>query len=61
MADLIITQALKIVTSLERSYAEFDGLNPTWETLEGIAKHNGPVDDPLPYALAEYNTQHDLN
>ena len=53
-------QALKIVTSLERSYAEFDGLNLTWETLEGIAKHNGPVDDPLPYALAEYNTKHDL-
>lgn len=54
-------QALKIVTSLERSYAEFDGLNLTWETLEGIAKHNGPVDDPLPYALAEYNAKHDLD
>ena len=53
-------QALKIVTSLERSYAEFDGLNLTWETLEGIAKHNGPVDDPLPYALAEYNAKHEL-
>ena len=53
-------QALKIVTSLERSYAEFDGLNLTWETLEGIAKHNGPVDHPLPYALAEYNAKHDL-
>jgi dGTPase len=53
-------QALKIVTSLERSYAEFDGLNLTWETLEGIAKHNGPVDAPLPYALAEYNAKHDL-
>lgn len=53
-------QALKIVTSLERSYAEFDGLNLTWETLEGIAKHNGPVDQPLPYALAEYNAKHDL-
>ena len=53
-------QALNIVTSLERSYAEFDGLNLTWETLEGIAKHNGPVDDPLPYALAEYNAKHDL-
>ena len=53
-------QALKIVTSLERSYAEFDGLNLTWETLEGIAKHNGPVDEPLPYALAEYNAEHDL-
>ena len=53
-------QALKIVTSLERSYAEFDGLNLTWETLEGIAKHNGPVDAPLPYAFAEYNAKHDL-
>jgi dGTPase len=53
-------QALKIVTSLERSYAEFDGLNLTWETLEGIAKHNGPVYEPLPYALAEYNAKHDL-
>ena len=53
-------QALKIVTSLERSYAEFDGLNLTWETLEGIAKHNGPVDAPLPYALAEYNAKHGL-
>ena len=53
-------QALKIVTSLERTYAEFDGLNLTWETLEGIAKHNGPVHAPLPYALAEYNALHDL-
>ncbi len=36
-------QALRIVTRLERHYAEFDGLNLTWECLEGIAKHNGPV------------------
>jgi len=36
-------QAVRIVTSLERHYAEFDGLNLTWETLEGLAKHNGPV------------------
>lgn len=53
-------QALKIVTSLERHYAEWDGLNLTWETLEGIAKHNGPVTGELPPALAEYNTRHDL-
>jgi dGTPase len=54
-------QAIRIVTRLERHYAEFDGLNLTWETLEGIAKHNGPVlDDPLPWALAEYNACHDL-
>lgn len=53
-------QALRIVTRLERHYARFDGLNLTWETLEGIAKHNGPVDGALPYALAEVNAQWDL-
>src|SRR6056297_1805153 len=62
-------QALRIVTTLERHYAEFDGLNLTWETLEGIAKHNGPVGlhdvgnasvNGLPWALAEYNARHDL-
>ena len=53
-------QTLRIVTSLERHYAEFDGLNLTWDTLEGIAKHNGPVVGDLPYALAEYNALHDL-
>jgi len=63
-------QALRIVTRLERHYADFDGLNLTWETLEGIAKHNGPVTGPnadakhagpLPYALAEVNAQWDLD
>ncbi|MDJ0820723.1 MAG: deoxyguanosinetriphosphate triphosphohydrolase [Paracoccaceae bacterium] len=53
-------QTLRIVTRLERHYAEFDGLNLTWDTLEGIAKHNGPVAGDIPYALAEYNAQHDL-
>ncbi|MEY4983660.1 MAG: hypothetical protein RIR62_1926 [Pseudomonadota bacterium] len=62
-------QALRIVTRLERHYADFDGLNLTWEALEGIAKHNGPVtgpnadkkhDGPLPYALAEVNAMWDL-
>jgi dGTPase len=60
-------QALKIVTGLERHYAEFDGLNLTWETLEGIAKHNGPLlasadaaPDRLPFAIAEYVARHDL-
>ena len=63
-------QALRIVTRLERHYAGFDGLNLTWECLEGIAKHNGPVTgafaddkhtrDPLPYALAEANADWDL-
>ena len=57
-------QTIRIVTRLERHYAEFDGLNLTWETLEGIAKHNGPVTEAgtadLPYALAEYDALHDL-
>ncbi|NNF25141.1 MAG: deoxyguanosinetriphosphate triphosphohydrolase [Rhodobacteraceae bacterium] len=62
-------QAIRIVTSLERHYAEFDGLNLTWETLEGLAKHNGPIaplrsdgrlTGDLPWALAAYNAEHDL-
>ena len=53
-------QAIKIVTRLECHYATFDGLNLTWESLEGIAKHNGPVTGVLPYALAEYTAEHDL-
>ncbi|WP_163849472.1 deoxyguanosinetriphosphate triphosphohydrolase [Pseudooceanicola aestuarii] len=53
-------QAIRIVTSLERHYAEWDGLNLTWETLEGIAKHNGPVTGEIPHALARYDAQHDL-
>lgn len=53
-------QALRIVTRLERHYADFDGLNLTWEALEGIAKHNGPVTGELPYALAEVNAAWDL-
>ena len=53
-------QAIKIVTRLEAHYAEFDGLNLTWETLEGIAKHNGPVTGEVPFALAEYAGRHDL-
>jgi dGTPase len=53
-------QAIRIVTHLERHYAEFDGLNLTWETLEGIAKHNGPVSEPTPWALAAYCDGHDL-
>ncbi len=53
-------QAIRIVTALEQHYAAFDGLNLTWETLEGIAKHNGPVTGDIPYALAEANAAFDL-
>ena len=38
-------QSLRIVTRIERKYAGFDGLNLTWETLEGLVKHNGPLVD----------------
>ena len=58
---------LRIVTHNEARYAEFDGLNLTWETLEGVAKHNGPLlktpdgaVDHLPWAVAEYHRVHDL-
>jgi len=57
-------QSLRIVTKLEHRYAAFDGLNLTWETLEGLVKHNGPIaakpDKPVPLAITEYNAQHDL-
>ena len=57
-------QALRVLTRLERRYADFDGLNLTWEALEGIAKHNGPLigegKPPIPVAVAEYNADHDL-
>ncbi len=52
-------QSLKAVTLLETRYAGFDGLNLTWETLEGLAKHNGPVRRPAPY-IAEYDRRHPL-
>ena len=52
-------QALRIVTRLESRYAAFDGLNLTWETLEGLAKHNGPLTDP-PDFIAEYHATHPL-
>ncbi len=54
------TQSMRIVTVLERRYADFDGLNLTWETLEGLAKHNGPVAAPSAY-LAAYDREHPLD
>ncbi|WP_428393585.1 deoxyguanosinetriphosphate triphosphohydrolase [Lichenicoccus sp.] len=54
------TQSIRIVALLERRYAAFDGLNLTWESLEGLAKHNGPVRDPSPY-LVEYDRGHPLD
>jgi dGTPase len=65
-------QSLRVVTALERRYPRFDGLNLTWETLEGLVKHNGPLVDRdgrpigpyaakgLPTAIAEYASVQDL-
>jgi dGTPase len=65
-------QTLRVVTSLEHRYPDFDGLNLTWETLEGIVKHNGPLversgapvgryrEHGIPAGISEYNRTHDL-
>ncbi|CCD91636.1 putative dGTP triphosphohydrolase [Bradyrhizobium sp. ORS 375] len=53
-------QTLRIVTSFEQRYPDFDGLNLTWESLEGIVKHNGPLQGPVPAGIAEFNTRFDL-
>ncbi len=61
-------QSLRIVTKLERRYAEYDGINLTWETLEGLVKHNGPlvnaegegVKGPVPLPILEYCELQDL-
>src|SRR5918994_3835611 len=50
---------IRIVTRLETPYADFDGLNLSWEALEGLAKHNGPVTDPN-WAMTEANFEFDL-
>ncbi|HEY0265855.1 MAG TPA: deoxyguanosinetriphosphate triphosphohydrolase, partial [Rhizomicrobium sp.] len=47
--------ALRLVTKLEHRYAGFDGLNLTWETLEGLVKHNGPLSLPLPGPIASFD------
>ena len=57
-------QSFRIVTKLERRYPDFDGLNLTWETLEGVIKHNGPVEErlgePAWRAIADYASEVDL-
>jgi dGTPase len=47
-------QTLRVVTALERRYAQFDGLNLTWETLEGLVKHNGPLTDRAGAPIGRY-------
>lgn len=52
-------QTIRILTKLEKKYVAFEGLNLSWECLEGAAKHNGPINNP-PRALLEYNKKHNL-
>jgi dGTPase len=47
-------QTLRVVTALERRYAEFDGLNLVWETREGLVKHNGPLTDRAGAPIGRY-------
>src|SRR5712675_3429373 len=65
-------QTLRVITSLEHRYPEFDGLNLTWESLEGIVKHNGPLSERsgaavgryrehgIPVGVSDYNRIYDL-
>ena len=53
--------SLKIMTKIEIHYPEFDGLNLTWETLEGTVKHNGPIKKILSPYLKEFNKKFDLD
>jgi dGTPase len=65
-------QTLRVVTAVEHRYPEFDGLNLTWESLEGIVKHNGPLTDRggapvgryrehgIPVGIADYVKTYDL-
>jgi dGTPase len=65
-------QALRVVTSLEHRYPEFDGLNLTWESLEGVVKHNGPLtersgvpaerysESGIPVGISDFNGKYDL-
>jgi dGTPase len=61
-------QSLRVVTLLEKKYARFDGLNLTWEALEGLVKHNGPLtganarhpNHPVPEPILDYCARQDL-
>jgi dGTPase len=57
-------QTFRVVTELEQRYPQFNGLNLTWETLEGVIKHNGPIshrlDDPSWKWVADFTAEYDL-
>ena len=53
-------QTLRVITLIEKRHPDFDGLNLSWESLEGIVKHNGPIEK-IPYLIENYNSFHNLD
>ncbi len=54
-------QTLRVITLIEKRHPDFDGLNLSWESLEGIVKHNGPIFEKIPYHIQNYNSFHNLD
>ena len=53
-------QTLRVITKIEKRHPSFDGLNLTWESLEGIVKHNGTILKQIPFHINNYNKKHEL-
>ena len=53
-------QTLRVITYIEKRNPKFNGLNLTWESLEGIVKHNGPIIKDIPFQIKNYNSNHNL-
>jgi len=53
-------QTLRVITDIEKRHPNFYGLNLTWESLEGIVKHNGIIKSNVPFHIQKYNQKHDL-
>ena len=54
-------QTLRVITLIEKRHPDFDGLNLSWESLEGIVKHNGLIFEKIPYHIENYNSFHNLD
>ena len=54
-------QTLRVITKIEKRHPNFDGLNLTWESLEGIVKHNGTILSNIPFHTKNYNNLHNLS
>ena len=54
-------QTLRVITEIEKRHPNFNGLNLTWESLEGIVKHNGLIKSNIPFHILAYNKKHNLS